>query len=168
MSVRRTWAALAAAALLLASCSDDPEPRFEPTESPSPSESETTVRPEAQTPEEFIREWFELAVAMQNTGDSEGFLAVSDDCGACRDLSKSVNRIYLAGGSVSVRSMEVTSVRDLPGREFSVMVDASETKLRERAGAELQTLPANSNEYRMFLRPVGDSWVMTDYLDTPS
>lgn len=56
MSVRRHAAALLAAALLLAGCSDDPEPRFEPTETPSPTESSSAAEPEAQTPEEFIRE----------------------------------------------------------------------------------------------------------------
>ncbi len=77
MSVRRTVAALLGAALLLAGCSDDPEPRFQPTDSPSPTESESSAEPEAQTPEEFIREWFELNTEMQNTGETEAFLETS-------------------------------------------------------------------------------------------
>ncbi len=65
MGVRRTLAALVGAALLLAGCTDEPTPRFDPTPSPSPTESETTAEPEAQSPEEFIREWVDLDREMQ-------------------------------------------------------------------------------------------------------
>ncbi len=83
MSVRRTLAAGLAAGLLLAGCTDEPEPEFTPTESPSPSPSASeseTAEPEAQSPEEFIEEWFDLNLEMQNTGDTRPFLNASRGC----------------------------------------------------------------------------------------
>ena len=169
MSVRRTVAALAVAALLLAGCSDDPEPRFDPpSESPSPTESETTAEPEAQTPEEFIREWFELNTEMQNSGETDAFLEASPNCKPCRDLADQVEQFYNAGGFIRVGGQDVTTVDALAGSEYSVTVDAAPTEYKESASAKVAMLPGGPNEYRMFLRRNGGSWVMTQYLDTPS
>jgi hypothetical protein len=169
MSVRRTLAAALAAGVLLAGCSDDPEPTFEPPASPSPSESESSsAEPEAQSPEEFIREWFALAVAMQNTGNTSDFLKLASGCDGCQNLADRVEEIYAAGGKVRIKEMEVRSVKKLPGRAYSVVVRASATKVQPKVGGETQTLAANTNEYRMFIRQDGTSWTMTDYFDTPS
>lgn len=100
MSVRRTAAALIGAALLLAGCSDDPEPRFEPTPSPSPTESKTTTEPEAQTPEEFIREWVETYNAFEDTGDATDLAALGAGCGTCADIIEVVASAYADGGFV--------------------------------------------------------------------
>src|SRR5688500_14938940 len=110
MSVRRTAAALLGIALLLTGCTDDAEPRFEPIPSASPSESETSAEPEAQTPEEFIREWFAAALEMQNSGRTEPVAELSRDCQPCRDLIGTVESIYESGGSIRIDSVEVTRV----------------------------------------------------------
>ena len=67
MSVRRSAALALIAALVLAGCQDEPEPRFEPTpsHSSSPTDPETD-EPEAQTAQRFIREWVALQRDMQN------------------------------------------------------------------------------------------------------
>ena len=106
MSVRRSAApalvAVLVAVLVLAGCQDEPEPRFEPTpsDSSSPTDPETSEEPQAQTAEEFIDEWFDLAVEIQNTGDSEPLLEVSEGCRPCKSLITSVEAIYADGGSV--------------------------------------------------------------------
>ncbi len=98
MSVRRTLTALLGAALLLAGCSDDPEPRVTPTASPSPSESETSAEPTPQSPEEFIREWFELDTEMQNTGRDETFPWRCPDCEPCDELADQSGALLRAAG----------------------------------------------------------------------
>jgi hypothetical protein len=167
MSVRRT-AALALAAVLLAGCQDEPEPEFDPTSSESASESESSEDPEAQTAEEFIEEWFRLAVDFQNTGDSVALAAVSPGCRPCNDLIASVEAIYRAGGHVRIEEMDVTSVRPIGKGEYAATVEASKTRVRESSDAPTQTIPGNTNDYRIFLTRADDAWNMANYQDTPS
>jgi hypothetical protein len=169
MSVRRTLAATLVAGVLLAGCSDDPEPTFEPPASPSPSESESSsAKPEAQSPEEFIREWFALNTEMQNSGETEAFLAVSLQCDPCSKLAKQVEEIYGAGGSIRLRGQSVERVRRIGSGEFSVVVNAAPTVYTESESAPETRLPGGPNEYRMFLRKRDGAWMISDYLDTPS
>ena len=165
MSVRRTVAALLGAALLLAGCSDDPEPRFQPTDSPSPSESATSAEPEAQTPEEFIREWFSVGTDMQNTGETEAFLALSSNCQPCDAFAEEVADVYATGGYIRIKSERVVDVRRLGSGAFIVTVKASPTEFRESANAKLDSFPGGLNEYQVDLAPTGDGWLISDYLD---
>jgi hypothetical protein len=164
MSVRRTAAALLTAGLLLTGCSDDPEPRFEPTETPSPTESSATAEPQAQSPEEFIREWFALNTEMQNTGDTQAFLASSRPCDVCKDMASQVRRIYADGGRIQLDRQEVlrvrTGARSATIKQFDVTVEASKTRLVEAAGASEQTLPGGKSTYRVTLLRKGDAWAM--------
>lgn len=164
MSVRRTAAAVLAAGLLLVGCSDDPEPRFEPTESPSPTESSSSAAPEAQSPEDFIREWFELNTEMQNTGETKAFLAMSKPCGRCKDMATQVETIYRDGGSIKIDSQEVLSVkagaRSTNLKQFEVTVVASPTQLVEASGQKTQVLPGGRSTYEVTVLRKGDSWAM--------
>jgi hypothetical protein len=168
MLVRRTTAAVLAAGLLLAGCSDDPEPRFEPTESPSPTETSSSAAPEAQSPEEFIREWFELNTEMQNTGETEAFLALSRGCKTCKELASRIEGIYAAGGNVAIAYQKVQSVDARGGEEFSVMVNAAPTVFSETADSPEDRLKGGPNEFIMRITRDGKAWRMIDYLDTPS
>lgn len=165
MSVRRATAAVLAAGLLLAGCSDDPEPRFDPTESPSPTESSTSAAPEAQSPEDFIREWFELNTEMQNTGETEAFRAASKPCARCEDMAEQVETIYRDGGSISIDGQEVLRVkvgaRSVDQKQFQVTVDASPTRLVEASGQEAQVLPGGRSTYEVTVVRKGDSWAMS-------
>ncbi len=168
MSVRRTAISALAAGLLLAGCSDDPEPRFEPTRSPSPTESSPTATPEAQSPEAFIREWFELNTEMQNTGETEAFLALSRGCATCEQLAARIEGMYAHGGYVAIDFQKVQSIERRAGKEFSVMVQAAPTTYREDANADVARLKGGPNEFIMHVAQDGDDWRMLDYVDTPS
>lgn len=168
MSVRRTVVALVGAGLLVSGCSDDPEPRFRPTDPPSPTEATTTAEPEAQSPEEFIREWFEVGTEMQNTGETDAFRAMTPGCEPCENLAERVTQYYANGGFIQIESQEVSQVRPLSRREFSVMVNAATTTYKESVDSKRVTLPGGRNEFRVFLRQSGRGWLVTDFLDTPS
>jgi hypothetical protein len=168
MSVRRSIVLGFVVAVLLAGCQGDPEPKVEPTPSESSSETSPSKDPQPQTAEEFIDEWFDLAVEFQNTGESEALAAVSQDCRPCQSLIDRVERIYKAGGQVRIERMAVTSVRPIAQHEYAATVKASQTRVRESANGSTQTIPGNTNEYRVFLTRAGDGWNMSNYHDTPS
>lgn len=166
MLVRRTAAALLAGALLLAGCSDDPEPRFEPTESPSPTESETSAEPQAQSPEEFIREWVSLHADMQNTGETDRFLMISPKCSACVELADLVDRYYAAGGYIktagwTLRSLERTS-RTGNTLEYQADIDSAKTMYAEAEGAQQETLPAGNGRELFVVEKASDGWRMSE------
>lgn len=151
MSVRRHAAALLAAALLLAGCSDDPEPRFQPTETPSPTESSSTAEPEAQSPEEFVREWFELSFQMQNSGETEAFRAASKDCATCNDIADRVDDIYGAGGMIRLASQEILKMelgaRSRTIKQYEVHVLTSPTLYREAEGTKPERYEGGRTSY---------------------
>jgi hypothetical protein len=165
MSVRRTAAALLTAGLLLTGCSDDPEPRFEPTETPSPTESSATAEPQAQSPEEFIREWFEAGTDMQNSGETEAFLSLSNDCDACERFAADVERVYEAGGFIRIKSETVKQVEPVGGDAFEVTVVASPTTFREASGSKPGSFPGGPNTYRIAIVERAGEWRVADYQD---
>lgn len=165
MSVRRTVAALVGAVLLLAGCAGDPEPRFTPTQSPSPTESETSAEPEAQTPEEFIREWFRVGTAMQNTGDTATFRSMSDDCEPCETFADDIEAVYDAGGYISIESERVLDVKQMESGDYVVNVRSTPTKFRESSDAQVDSFPGGVNTYQVTLTGRNGSWLLADYLD---
>ncbi len=159
MHVRRSLALALAVPLLLAGCSDDAEPTPKMPEpstssSPTPTESET---PEAESPEDFVRRWVDLDRAMQNSGDTADYLAVSSKCKSCVAVAKRIQGIFEAGGFVQTDGLEILNVIDQSGatgrKVLDVRVRSSPTVLRESAGAREQRLPGGTVTYRMRLSP---------------
>ena len=166
MSVRPTLAVLLAAGLLLAGCSDDPEPRFEPTDPPSPTESETSAAPEAQTPEEFIREWVELQRDMQNTGEVDAYLEASHGCESCSSTARIVEDYYGAGGFVRTDGRSILDIQPIrPGETYDVKVRSAPTEYKKSAGGPLESFPGGVTTYRVTLKPKGDSWILTNEVE---
>jgi len=94
-AVQRFLVTLAVPLVLLVSCSDDPEPILAPSPGSTPTPTTESAEPsptesaEPESPEEFIRRWVELSTELQNTGDAEEFVSVSDDdCRPCRDFAE--------------------------------------------------------------------------------
>lgn len=167
MSVRRAAAAALAAGLLLTGCSDDPEPRFEPTGSPSPTESSSSAAPQAQTPEEFIREWVTAYNEFESTGDASTVRRLSGDCAACSDIIDVVSDAYSRGGYLRSdgwtlpAEIETTYSRKAAvGLRASVKVAASE--YRASGSSKIVRTPAAAIVMEFDLEKTGQSWRMFD------
>lgn len=166
MSVRRTVVALVGAALLASGCSDDPESRFQPTDPPSPTESTTTAQPEAQSPEEFIREWVELQRDMQNTGNVDEYLVASAGCESCLSTARLVEGYYAAGGFVRTQGRSILAIRPIKrGETYDVKVRSAPTEYRESADGPLQSFAGGVTTYRVTLRRQNNSWILTDEVE---
>lgn len=167
MHVRRAFALAAAAPLLLAGCTDQPEPMPKipdpPTSSstPSPSESETA---EAESAQNFIRRWASVEAEMENTGDTAEYLELSRGCRACAKLAKLVEGYYASGGYVKWQGWEIINVRPHgnSGRAFSVRVDSAPTSYVEKAGGPSKSFPGGPGQHLLTLDPVDSSWVVVD------
>jgi hypothetical protein len=173
MSVRRALAVAAALPLLLAGCSEgDAEPKM-PDPSPTSSSPTPTAEPtaEQETPEEFIRRWAQVEAAMENTGDTSEYLALSRACDACNSLAKTVEGYYADGGYVKWEGWTIRSVRPwVEGGpdDFAVRVDSAPTKYREEGAGPVKSFPGGRSTYKLTLRPQGTSWVVTDKTEIAS
>jgi hypothetical protein len=167
MSVRHSAALALVAALVLAGCQDEPEPRFEPTpsDSSSPTDPETD-QPEAQTAEEFIREWVELQRDMQNTGKTAEFLAASPGCRSCAATAQLVEGYYASGGFVRTEGRRILDIEAVAvNRVYDVRVESAPTEYRERRGGRLQEFPGGVTTYRVTLKQVAGAWGLTDEVE---
>jgi hypothetical protein len=167
MHVRRALALTLAVPVLLAGCSDDPEPTPkipEPTSSsPSPTEP-ASEEPEAESPEEFIRRWAEEEARMENTGDTAEYRALSQKCRACIELADLVEQYYEAGGFVEWDGWTIRSIRPrgTSNRAFLVRVNSSPTKYAEKAGGDAKSFPGGPGAHLITLAPDGTSWQVVD------
>ena len=167
MHVRRALALTLVIPLLLAGCSDGPEPTPkipEPTTSsatPTPTASET---PEAESAEDFIRRWVEADRQMFATGDTEPFLALGPDCEDCKAIAATVDRIYGAGGKVEWDGWSIVelSPRGKPSANaYRFVVDSAPTRYRESASGPWKTLEGGRVVQLIVLEPTGSSWQVT-------
>jgi hypothetical protein len=115
MSVRRTWTstlagAFAAPALLFAltGCGGDDSVADPPLS--SPPTSSPTEAPQHERPAHFIRRWAKAEARMENTGETDGYLALSQGCDACQRLAHKVQRYYAAGGFVKWGGWRILSI----------------------------------------------------------
>lgn len=126
MRPHRLLATLGALALTcsLAACSDEPQPIIEATPStgptsvppPSPTPTATPVPDEPESAKDFIRRWQKEAFAMQVSGDTGQYRAMSLECESCDNLATTVDDIYNAGGSVRTKPGEVHDLQKVGGR----------------------------------------------------
>ncbi len=165
MHVRRALALAAVVALLLAGCTDAPEPTPkipDPTPSsatPSPTESETV---EAESAEDFIRRWASELREMQATGDTDGFRKLGPDCESCLETADRVEQIYQAGGEIQWDGWTILRIgpNGEATDEFRVLERSAPTRFRESADAAWTKLAGGRTEHVMELTPDGDSWLV--------
>ncbi len=145
MSVRRSLALALVAALVLAGCQDEPEPRFDPpSESSSPSDPATSDEPEAQTAEEFIREWVELgqrnAEHRRNRGVPGRFARL---CSHASRTRAALTSIYNSGRFHPDRraSCRSTSARGQATTIFELKVDRRQPATARRPMAPIESYP---------------------------
>lgn len=174
MHVRRALALTLAVPVLLAGCSDDPEPTPkmpEPTSSsPSPTEP-ASEEPEAETPEEFIRRWVETNTRMQNSGEVTEYSALSSKCRPCLQTAERVERIYADGGFVKTDGWIIEDVIDKSSTTgnpvLDLRIDSSPTTFREKAGAATQKLPGGDIVMRVRLT-TSAPWEVVRLTQVPS
>lgn len=173
MHVRRALALTAVVPLLLAGCSDDPEPQPKmpdpPTSSsPSPTASETV---EEESAEEFIRRWIEVNTQMQNTGQVEEYTELSRRCEPCIQTADRIARIYRDGGFVRTEGWILTDVVDRSGGSGAPVLDlrikSSPTEFKESADAEMESLTGGDIVMRVRLSRSAP-WQVTELTQVPS
>jgi hypothetical protein len=170
--VRRSAVALVAV-LMLAGCSgDDPDPVADPTataSSPAPAgEPTVSATPESseqrESAEAFIRRWFELYRDLQETGQSESFVAVSRTCDACAATVDRFRTIYAAGGEIRGGRIAVTRLQRVGETKNSetwvAHVSTTPTRYRESASAAWQRLDGGDGAFRLVLREHATSYVV--------
>lgn len=168
MHVRRTLALAAVVPLLLAGCTDEPEPTPkmpDPTTSspsPGPTDSET---PEAESAEDFIRRWVEVGDEMQVTGETSKYRSLIDEtCKACRDFASSVEDVYRSGGSVSFGGSTINRIAEREQRPptYAVTKTLPRTVIR-REGSAPEVLPAGKTTLLVILGKSAGDWTVKYY-----
>lgn len=160
MHVRRALALALAVPLLLAGCSDDPEPTPkmpDPTTStPSPTETEP---PEAESAEDFIRRWADELREMQVSGEADAFRRLGPECESCIETADRVEQIYADGGAIEWAGWTILSIDPLgTPNAFRVVERSAPTRYRESAAAPWQRLAGGRTPHVIELNPSGDSW----------
>jgi hypothetical protein len=117
--------------LMLGGCSDDPEPKFAPTETASPSDTgspmSTPTGPVEPTmphaaakntesgAEAFVRFWIDSVNFAQATGETAPLTALNDvRCTGCRGIVEAINKPYGHGGRIEGGDLSIGKLRQLP------------------------------------------------------
>ena len=162
--IRRSAVALvlSSVVLTLAACGED-EP--EPTVENRPSEAETTpAAVKDESPEEFIRRWFEVSKEMQNTGDTDEYRAMSAQCSYCQDTATLIEGYYAAGGHVAFEGDRIKSIRPYGKSEgqFVVKTQTLPTEYATAKGAEVQRFEGGMDRYLVTLEKMSEGWKVLD------
>jgi hypothetical protein len=170
MHVRRALAITLAVPVLLAGCSDDPEPTPkipEPTSSsPTPTEP-ASEEPEAESPEEFIRRWQAAAFDAQTSGDTSAYRDFGGQCRPCINFADQVDDIYADGGSIKLDSLRVLSVKPANGaNQFRLTRVLGRTRVVDAQGNEQQSFAGGREVLNVFLEQVRGQWRIENFLRT--
>jgi len=128
--------------------------------SPSPSASPSAVRESAK---DFIRRWEAAGDAMQRDGDTAAFTAMSGGCKGCDAIARQVAQVYANGGVIKFAGTRIGWIHKRSDYIYEVREIAGSTRLKESASATWKTLKGGSLTALVTLRPVGQSWLVTDY-----
>ncbi|MFC5177909.1 DUF6318 family protein [Nocardioides taihuensis] len=176
--VLRACLGAGALALLLATsgCSDDPQPRVEPTaDSPAPSPSETTsAEPAAWEVKSkagavaFAQHWIDLFNSMLDSGDPEAFLKASHSkCGICQDFAERIEGIHSSGGFYEGDDWRVLQVAQPKLWRSNAIVPMTiregAERYRESPSDEVVRHRAMTATWSVQLTRERDAWLVTDF-----
>lgn len=179
----RLGTALAGAALLLAGCADDGEPRSDPTwsptavpESPSTSPADAATKPalpDAATKatkagaEAFIQYYWDLINYAEVTGDVKPLRRTSgSSCDGCNDGIRAIRKHYRNGGHimggeyrVTIKSTEHAKVEDNAAVVIGaqITVSSAEQSVINGDGTTRMVKPGSS-EWTLAVLWNGDHW----------
>ncbi|WP_139227590.1 DUF6318 family protein [Nocardioides alpinus] len=164
MHVRRALALALVVPLLLAGCSEEPEPTPkipDPTSSsPSPTATESET-PEAESAEDFIRRWADALQEMQATGETGPFRELGPACESCSETADRVEQIYAAGGAIEWDGWTILSIEENGASdEFRVIERSAPTRFRESSDAPWKRLDGGRTPHVIQLESAGTSWLV--------
>ena len=174
MRALRTAVLALAAALLVAGCSGDPEPRI--GTAPSPSAATPSSSPPAsvvvadETPEKFIERWLRSSVEMQNSGVVDSYKAMTRGCQPCNKLVRTVESYYESGGYVRFAGQRLVSSEVVPSvpntTVVRAVVNAQPTEFKASADVPSETFPGGTDTLEVVLiETVADEWLVSDYVE---
>jgi hypothetical protein len=92
---------------------------------------------------------------MQNTGETDDYLAISEGCRPCRDIASRVQGMFASGGYVKTDGWSIDRVIDRSGstggKVLDLRVTSAPTVLKESRTAKEQTLPGGEVVFRLRL-----------------
>jgi hypothetical protein len=167
VDTRRTLVgALAAPLLLLSACGGD-DSIADPPVSSAPTSSDPTSPPQRESAEHFIRRFYAAERAMENSGKTSSYMAMTQGCSSCKSLTKQVKRFYRDGGFVRWAGFKVTSIsgnnQNKPGQSFDVAGIAAPTTYKTSSGGETQHLSGGRTTDLVTLTKTATSWRVTGF-----
>jgi hypothetical protein len=158
-------AALAAPLLLLAACGGSDDSIADPPVSPSSTSSSSPKPPAHESPEAFIRRFAVVERKMENTGDADEYLGLTQRCVECQELANQIHGFYVAGGYVHWDGWTIKSVRPYAsGRRpnsYAVRVVSAPTRYRESADGQVKHLDGGPATEIVSIKAIHGSWMVT-------
>lgn len=116
--------------------------------------------------EAFASFWVDTLNSATSSGNTTELRSLAGpNCRRCDDFAQSLDQIYGAGGHVSTKGWQVTSVipvsgasKDNPG--FQVTVQVSPQKVVRSTDAKSKTYPGGKQGFQMYLVREDDHWVV--------
>ncbi|MGA8846495.1 MAG: hypothetical protein WB471_07780 [Nocardioides sp.] len=161
----RFLATIAATVLLAApaACSGDPDPIIEPSPpAASPTPTATPTAPERESAKAFIRRWQDEAFAMQLTGDTGRYRAMTKRCQGCDAFANRVDNVYRRNGSIEIVGAKVGRVEKTgtygKAQIFEFDVVSSATVVRDSEGQVRLSLDGGRVSYQTNLERQRGEW----------
>ncbi|WP_148615532.1 hypothetical protein [Nocardioides rubriscoriae] len=142
--------------------SDSSSPTAPPTSDP-PSSS-PTEHPKPESAQAFIRRYAKAEAAMENSGETELYLALADSCESCEKLTETVRRYYDAGGSIQWDGWDIVKIARHNGSqsEYAVTVDSPPTTYQERANGPRKRIDGGRVTYLVTLTESATGWLIDE------
>ncbi|WP_182375931.1 DUF6318 family protein [Nocardioides sp. WS12] len=129
--------------------------------SAAPTVDPLTEAPKGETAKQFIRRWVALSNRMQETGQTEAFLAVAGpDCDSCHEYADQVAKIYENDGYLTGGTEQILSLRAESATQWVVVMNAEPTEYAEAKGAEPKSLAGGKYKSRLYLAHVDGKWIV--------
>ena len=173
--VRRWAATLVVVPLLVAGCSDDPEPKFEPASSPSPTESNSAaaepkaweVRSEAGAVA-FAKHWIDVFNEAGQSGHTSDLERLSaPQCKSCSNYVDMIDNLYAGGGRLETRGWTVVAAVPSDGvpvqrSRISMRVRQAPQKLHDGSSGKVESFPGGSATFSAQLVWLSRGWSMSE------
>jgi hypothetical protein len=164
--------ALTGPLLVLSACGGGDDSVADPPISSSPSSSSPTSAPHRETPEHFIRRWTQAEEKMENTGQTDEYLALSRHCRPCSALAKEVKGFYKAGGYVRWGGWTIKSMTKSTGDgelvTFTVRIDSAPTEYKEASDGPTRHLAGGLSTELLTLQKSSTGWLMHNTVEQAS